>query len=119
MNRIIAKQKQRLKRKKSIRKNISGTPERPRLSVYRSNRYVYVQAIDDTNGVTLAAVNNLQADFKAVKSTVSDAGKLGEALGTKLKALNIETAVFDRNGFRYHGVIKALADGVRSAGIRF
>lgn len=119
MNRIIAKQKQRLKRKKSIRKNISGTPERPRLSVYRSNRYVYVQAIDDTNGVTLAAVSNLQADYKAVKSTVAEAGKLGEALGAKLKTLNIETAVFDRNGFRYHGVIKALADGVRSAGIRF
>ena len=63
MNRIIAKQKQRLKRKKSIRKNISGTPERPRLSVYRSNRYVYVQAIDDTTGVTLAAVSQLQADY--------------------------------------------------------
>ena len=65
MNRIIAKQKQRLKRKKSIRKNISGTSERPRLSVYRSNRYLYIQAIDDENGVTLAAVNNLQPDFKS------------------------------------------------------
>ena len=115
MNRIIAKQKQRLKRKKSIRKNISGTSERPRLSVYRSNRYLYIQAIDDENGVTLAAVNNLQPDFKSV----ADAGKIGEALGKKLKALNIEAAVFDRNGFRYHGIVKALADGVRSAGIKF
>lgn len=119
MNRIIAKQKQRLKRKKSIRKSISGTADRPRLSVYRSNRYLYVQAIDDDNGITLAAVNNLQADFKSVKTNVAEAGKLGEALGAKLKALNIETAVFDRNGFRYHGVVKALADGVRNAGIKF
>lgn len=119
MNRIIAKQKQRLKRKKSIRKTISGTPECPRLSVYRSNRYVYVQAIDDANGITLAAANNLQPEHKSVKTTVAEAGKIGEALGAKLKALNIEKAVFDRNGFRYHGVIKALADGVRSTGIRF
>ena len=118
MNRIIAKQKQRLKRKKSIRKNISGTSERPRLSVYRSNRYLYIQAIDDENGVTLAAVNNLQPDFKSVKTCVADAGKIGEALGKKLKALNIEAAVFYRNGFRYHGIVKALADGVRSAGIK-
>ncbi len=117
MNRIVKKNKQRVKRKKSIRKKIYGTVEKPRMSVFRSNRFIYIQVIDDLAGNTLAAVNNCKGEFASIKSTVADAGKLGEAIGQKLKEKKIGSVVFDRNGYRYHGVVKAVADGVRKAGI--
>ncbi len=101
-----------------MRKKINGTAERPRLTVYKSNRYIYIQAIDDTAGRTLAAVSNIEEALKDVKSTAKDAGRLGEAVAKKLAEKNIRAVVFDRNGYLYHGVVKAIADGARKAGIQ-
>ncbi len=114
---LVRKNAKRAKRKMSIRKKISGTPARPRLSIYKSNKFIYVQVIDDMAGNTLVSVSNCQKEFNSIKSTVAEAGKLGEALGAKLKEKKIDTVVFDRNGYRYHGVVKAIADGARSTGI--
>jgi len=117
MKKIIDKSRKRLKRKASIRKKIHGTPERPRLTVYKSNRYTYVQAIDDAAGATLAAASNLEKEHRAIANKVADMEKLGLLIGQRLKAKNIAAVVFDRNGYRYHGKMKAIADGARKAGI--
>lgn len=109
----------RLKRKRRIRKNIVGTAERPRLSVFRSNKHMYAQAIDDKTGTTLASISNLAGDNKSLKLNVEDASKLGEIFGKKLIAEGINTVVFDRNGYRYHGIVKSFADSVRKAGVNF
>jgi large subunit ribosomal protein L18 len=112
----------RLKRKASIRLRITGTAERPRLSVFRSARYVYAQAIDDTNGRVIAAASELD---EAVKKAVTGKPKkeraraVGKAVGDKLVALKVESVVFDRNGFIYHGRVKEIADGARDAGLKF
>lgn len=119
MKRLIEKNKRRVKRKKSIRGKMKGTPERPRLSVFRSNKNIYIQAIDDISGTTLISVSNLEKELKEVKSTVEGASKLGTVAGERLKEKKIETVVFDRNGFLYHGRIKAVADGIRKAGLKF
>lgn len=112
--------KQRLhKRKARIRGRIRGSADCPRISVYKSNKHIYVQVIDDAKGATLASINNVFGDLKTLKSTVADAGKIGEALGQKMVSLDLKKAVFDRNGRLYHGVIKALADGIRKAGVAF
>ncbi|MDR3311560.1 MAG: 50S ribosomal protein L18 [Spirochaetaceae bacterium] len=113
------KNRQRLKRKFHIRKRVSGTAERPRMTVTRSNCNLYAQAIDDNTGRTLAAISTLEKDFVELKSNRAGAEKLGEAMGARLKEKNITTVVFDRNGYLYHGVIKAIADGTRKAGIVF
>jgi len=119
MNRLEEKNRRRLKRKIHIRKAVSGTAEKPRLTVYKSSRYLYLQAIDDVRGHTLAAASNLEKDLRGIKSTVAEAVKLGEVMGKRLKEKKILVVVFDRNGYSYHGVVKALADGTRKAGIRF
>jgi len=112
----------RIRRKGHIRKRISGTPERPRLSVYRSNKHISVQAIDDTTNKVLAAVTDaakaLSGELEG-KKKAERARAVGKAIGEKLKAQNIEKVVFDRNGFIYHGRIKQLADGAREAGLEF
>ena len=113
------KDRKRLKRKIHIRKRVSGTAERPRMTVTRSNRNLYIQVIDDTVGKTLASISTMEKEFASLKPTVADAAKLGEALGKRLADKNIKTVVFDRNGYLYHGVVKALADGARNAGIEF
>ncbi|NLM01110.1 MAG: 50S ribosomal protein L18 [Treponema sp.] len=113
------KDRRRLKRKVHIRKNLHGTALRPRMTVTRSNSNLYVQVIDDEAGKTLAAISTLEKDFAALKPNVKDAEKLGEAMGQRLKEKEITTVVFDRNGYFYHGVVKALADGARKAGIVF
>ncbi|HUX52391.1 MAG TPA: 50S ribosomal protein L18 [Spirochaetia bacterium] len=118
MKKLDEKKRRLLRRRTRIRGRITGTAERPRLSVYKSNRYVYIQVVDDAAGRTLASANNAFGELKALKSTVADAGKIGEALGAKMLALNLKQAVFDRNGNLYHGVIKAVADGVRKAGVQ-
>ncbi len=100
-----------------IRQKMVGTGLKPRLSVFRSNAHIYVQAVDDTSGVTLAS-----SSTKELKSTLTgkDAAKeVGKEIGKKLIEKNIETAVFDRSGYLYHGRVKALADGAREAGIKF
>lgn len=112
----------RLRRKRSIRKRISGTAERPRLSVFRSNRHIYAQVIDDVSGQTLATASTLNAELvEANKSEKKrDAASLvGKLLAERCLAKNIEAVVFDRNGFIYHGRVKALADGAREGGLRF
>ncbi|GAB4285094.1 MAG: 50S ribosomal protein L18 [Candidatus Dojkabacteria bacterium] len=117
MKGIIQKQKTLARRKKSIRKSISGSPERPRVSVYRSNKYIYAQIIDDVNHVTLVSASDLKTKGKAAK--VKSAEKVGESLGALAIKKNIKKVVFDRSGYRYHGRVKALADGLRKAGLVF
>jgi len=119
MKKIFEKNKRRTRRKMHVRKTVSGTAARPRLSVFRSNRYLYIQAIDDDKGVTLATLSTLEKEFEGMRPNVATAEKAGEAFGKRLKEKQIVDAVFDRNGFLYHGVIKSLADGVRKAGIKF
>ncbi len=118
MKKINDKTRKRLKRKASIRKKIRGTPERPRLTVYKSNCYTYVQAIDDHAGATVAAASNLEKEHRDIAHKVASLGKLGELIGERLKAKNIQAVVFDRNGYRYHGKVKAIAEGARKAGIK-
>jgi len=119
MKKIDDKQRKRLQRKRHIRKRLFGTAERPRVTVYRSNKFVYIQAVDDIQGITVAAVNNRQKENLALKSNVEDAAKLGEKIGEQLKAKSVETVVFDRNGYKYHGIVKAIADGARKTGLKF
>ncbi|TXT48903.1 MAG: large subunit ribosomal protein L18 [Spirochaetes bacterium] len=107
------------KRKVSIRKQLSGTNERPRMSVFKSNTHMYVQVIDDSVGHTLAAASSVEKVLKDLSRNVEGAGKLGEEIGKRLLEKGIKTVVFDRNGFKYHGIVKAIADGARKAGITF
>jgi large subunit ribosomal protein L18 len=116
---MLDKDRKRLKRKFHIRKRISGTAERPRMSVFRSNRSLYIQVIDDSVGKTIASASTLEKDLKDIKRNVEGAEKLGEIMGKRLLEKNITTVVFDRNGYLYHGVVKAMADGARKAGIQF
>jgi large subunit ribosomal protein L18 len=116
---MLEKDRKRLRRKVHIRKRVSGTMERPRMTVTKSNRSISVQIIDDTKGHTLACVSTLEKELKKIKATVAGAAQLGEIMGKRLLEKNIKTVVFDRNGYLYHGIIKALADGTRKAGIEF
>jgi large subunit ribosomal protein L18 len=117
-----SKQRKRARRKISIRLRLSGTAERPRLSVFRSARYVYAQAIDDTTGRVVAAASELEAQLKSEvsgKPKKQRARAIGKAIGDKLVALNIKAVVLDRNGYIYHGRVKEIADGARAAGLTF
>jgi large subunit ribosomal protein L18 len=116
---MLEKDRKRLKRKIHIRKYLSGTAERPRLTVTRSNKALYMQVIDDTNGTTLAAASTLEKELRNIKPTVAGAAELGEIMGKRLLEKNITTVVFDRNGYLYHGRVKAMADGARKAGVTF
>jgi len=112
----------RLARHERVRKNLSGTPERPRLCVFRSLKNISVQIIDDVNGTTLAAASTLDKDIKAQAAYGGNkaAAKLvGEAVAKAALAKGIETVAFDRGGFLYHGRVKELADGAREAGLKF
>ncbi|MBW1990615.1 MAG: 50S ribosomal protein L18 [Deltaproteobacteria bacterium] len=119
MNRRLA---MRLKRKRRIRKKISGTAERPRLSVFRSAKHIYAQIIDDTAGQTLAAAGTLSPEIrdklKGLKK-VEQAREVGKLLAEKAKARGILQVVFDRNGFRYHGRVRSLAEACREQGLVF
>ena len=119
LRKLLEKDRKRLKRKIHIRKKISGTPERPRMTVTKSNRRISVQVVDDTKGHTLASASTLEKELREVKNTVAGAAQLGELVGKRLLEKNIKTVVFDRNGYLYHGIIKALADATRKAGIQF
>lgn len=115
-SKVSARQKIRYR----IRKKISGSAEKPRLSVFRSNKDIYVQLIDDANGVTLAAASSRGKDIAAQKSNKVDASKLvGQAIATKCSELGIKSVVFDRGGYLYHGRIKAVAEGAREGGLEF
>jgi len=104
-----------------LRNRIQGTPERPRLAVFKSLRYVYAQVIDDLNGLTLAQASSAETDLKGEGSTgnVEAARRVGEAVAGRAKAQGIERVVFDRGGSIYHGKVKALADGARAKGLEF
>jgi len=109
--------------KQHIRLQISGTTERPRLTVFRSLRHVYAQVVDDSTGKTLLGVSDVSKDaseqFKDVKGQVAMGKKVGQLLARKAAEKNIVQVVFDRNGFRYHGVVKAVAEGAREGGLKF
>jgi large subunit ribosomal protein L18 len=116
------KDRKRAKRKGTIRKRINGTAERPRLSVFRSAKHVYAQAIDDVTGRVLAAASDTEEKLASAvsgKPKKDRARAIGKAIGEKLVALKVTAVVFDRNGFIYHGRIKEIADGAREAGLQF
>lgn len=116
---LSEKNRRMFARKLHIRKKISGTAIKPRLAVFKSNKYLYVQAIDDEAGVTLASASTLEQALKGTKATIEGGAKLGELIGARLGEKKIEAVLFDRSGYRYHGVVKAIADGTRKAGIKF
>ena len=114
------KEEGRARRKRRIRKKISGSGERPRVSVFRSAKHIYAQAIDDSKGSTVATVSTLSEGVKGVEGTKTDEAKaVGAALAKVLKEKGIEQVIFDRNGYLYHGRVKALAEGAREAGLKF
>ena len=119
LQKLLEKDRKRLRRKVHIRKRVSGTAERPRMTVTKSNRRISVQVIDDSKGHTLASASTLEKELSNIKNNIAGAGQLGEIMGKRLLEKNIKTVVFDRNGYLYHGIIKALADGSRKAGIEF
>lgn len=112
----------RARRKRRIRKKVSGTPARPRLSVYRSAKHIYAQVIDDGKGVTVAAASSVDTELKA---TVGNSGateaaeKVGALVAKRALAAGVSSVVFDRGGYRYHGRVKALANAAREAGLTF
>jgi large subunit ribosomal protein L18 len=115
---VTTKRQQRLRRRRRVRARVTGTAERPRLSVFRSNRGIFAQLIDDTQGHTLAAVNWIEPELRKLSAS-GQAKKAGELLADRAKAAGVETCVFDRGGYQYHGRVKALADGAREGGLEF
>ena len=115
---VLTAPARRLRRRRRVRAKVHGTAERPRISVFRSNRGVFVQLVDDVAGHTLAAVNWTESDLRSLKP-MEQARRAGELLAERAKAAGIETAVFDRGGYRYHGRVKALAEGARERGLNF
>lgn len=116
MEKVLRRQKIRY----GIRKKVSGTTQKPRLAVFRSNTDIYVQVIDDTAGKTLAAASSKDKDIAAQKGTKTEKSKLvGAAIARKAKELGLEAVVFDRGGNLYHGRVKAVADGAREGGLKF
>lgn len=111
------KRRRWLRRKQRIRKRVSGTAVRPRLTVYKSNCFTYVQAIDDERGRTLVSASSRESGLRDAENKVSGAGKLGLVVGERLREQGISNAVFDRNGYPYHGRVRSLAEGVREAGV--
>ena len=119
MVRQINKNAMRLKRHIRVRGKISGTPECPRLNVFRSNANIYAQIIDDVNGVTLASASTLEKGFEGATGNAEAAKKVGAAVAERAKAKGIEQVVFDRGGYIFHGRVAALAEGAREAGLKF
>lgn len=117
MDRVTKKQQTRIKRQKRIRKKVYGTVERPRLIVYRSNKHIYAQIINDVDRVTMVSASD--KEVKAKTKPIDIAKEVGLNLAKKAKAKKIESVVFDRRGYKYHGRVKALADGSREGGLTF
>jgi large subunit ribosomal protein L18 len=113
---VLTKPAKRLKRRRRVRAKVSGTAERPRISVFRSNRGIHAQVVDDLAGQTLAAVSWTESELRSLKP-MQQAAKAGQLLAERTKAKGIDTAVFDRGGYQYHGRVKAFADGVREGGL--
>jgi len=115
---VMTKRQQRLRRRRRVRARIVGSAERPRLSVYRSNRGVFAQLIDDAAGSTLAAANWTEPELRKL-SAEAQAKRAGELIAERAKAAGIEACVFDRGGYKFHGRVKALAEGAREGGLKF
>jgi large subunit ribosomal protein L18 len=115
---VTTKPQQRLRRRRRVRAKISGTAERPRLSVFRSNRGIFAQLVDDTAGRTVAAVNWIEPELREL-GRMDQAKRAGELLAERAKSAGVETCVFDRGGYRYHGRVRALAEGARESGLKF
>ena len=116
------RRKSRLKRKMRIRKFVSGTPQRPRLSVFRSKKHIYAQLIDDTKGETIASASSLEKQFRegqSFESKVAVANHIGKLIGQRAIEKQVKKIVFDRNGYLYHGRVKAVSEGAREAGLDF
>ncbi len=114
----ITKQEHRLIRHRRVRKLVSGTAERPRLAVFRSNKHIYAQAIDDINGRTVASASTVEASLRSGSTaTVGAAKEVGKLVGERVKSAGVTAVVFDRGGFKYHGRVAAVADGAREAGL--
>jgi large subunit ribosomal protein L18 len=113
-NRQVARER----RHRRVRKKVRGTPERPRLAVFRSNKHVYAQVIDDVNGRTLAAASTKEKGFTGATSTVEAAKQIGKLVGERAKAAGVDTVVVDRGGFKYHGRVAGVADAAREAGLK-
>jgi large subunit ribosomal protein L18 len=117
------KTEHRARLKRHVRLRITGTPERPRLTVFRSQRHVYVQIVDDASGKTLVSMSDLdkgaREEFKDLKGQVAIGKKVGQLTARRALEKNITAVVFDRNGYLYHGVVKAMADGAREGGLKF
>lgn len=114
-SRSAARQRRHLR----VRRRIVGTPQRPRLAVFRSNRYIYAQVIDDAAGHTLAAASSLEGDLRTKTLNVETAATVGKRVGERAKEAGVDTVLFDRGGNAYHGRVKALADAAREAGLEF
>ena len=115
---VLSPPTKRLKRRRRVRAKVRGTAERPRIAVFRSNRGIFAQLIDDDAGRTLAAVNWTEPELRSLKR-MEQANKAGAVLAERAKAAGVESAVFDRGGYQYHGRVKALAEGAREAGLTF
>jgi large subunit ribosomal protein L18 len=115
---VLTKRQQRLRRRRRVRARIVGSAERPRLSVYRSNRGVFAQLIDDSAGRTLAAVNWTEPELRKLSAS-EQAKRAGELLAERAKSAGVESCVFDRGGYKFHGRVKALAEGAREKGLKF
>ena len=110
---------QRKKRHRRVRSKISGTPERPRLNVFRSEKHIYAQVIDDTNGVTVCSASSIEKGFEGTGSNKEAARKVGKAVAERALAIGVGTVVFDRGGYIYHGRVKELAEAAREGGLTF
>jgi large subunit ribosomal protein L18 len=116
----LTKLEHRRRRQRRVRKKIMGTAERPRLAVFRSNKHIYVQAIDDISGRTLVSASTMEAGLRGgATSTVAGAKQVGQLIGQRAKQADITTVVFDRGGFKFHGRVAAIAEGAREAGLEF
>jgi large subunit ribosomal protein L18 len=115
---VLTKPQRRLRRRRRVRARIEGTAQRPRISVFRSNRGIFAQLVDDESGHTLAAVNWTEADLRNLTGS-DQARKAGALLAERAKAAGIDSVVFDRGGYQYHGRVQAFADGAREAGLQF
>jgi large subunit ribosomal protein L18 len=115
---VLTKRERRLKRRRRVRARVTGTAERPRLSVHRSNRGVFAQLIDDDKGHTVAAVNWTEPELRKLSAS-EQAKKAGELLAERAKQAGVESCVFDRAGYQFHGRVKALAEGAREGGLAF
>jgi large subunit ribosomal protein L18 len=116
----LTKNEKRLRIKSRVRKTVSGTEARPRLSVFRSNKEIYAQVIDDVSGKTISAASSRDKDISSAKGTKSEiAGLVGKAVAEKALKAGVDTISFDRGGYQYHGRVKSLAEGAREAGLKF